>query len=65
MSFLDVLREIYFKKFCKGVQGKKLFQLPEWRRSRFPYAEFTRLREIDSRAKVFPLLKFPMVTKMF
>ncbi len=29
--------------------------LPEWRRSRFPYAEFTRLREIDSRAKVFPL----------
>ena len=44
-----------FKKFCKGVQGEKLFQLPEWRRSRFPYAEFTRFREIDSRAKGFPL----------
>ncbi len=26
MWFLDVLGEIYFKKFCKGVQGKKLFQ---------------------------------------
>ena len=34
---------IKIKNFCKGVQGKKLYIATEWRRSRFCYAEFTRL----------------------
>ncbi len=42
------------KSFVKGGRGRNFFS-HRMRRSRFSYVEFTRLREMDSRDKVFPL----------
>ena len=48
MSFIVVLGKIYFKKFCKGVQGKKLLQPPKAAKP-FAFASGRAITQMDSR----------------